>query len=92
MGTKCKVRVRRTTSETHQFLKFIGDVLERVDCPKGWMSPEGTSATLIPRWGRCENGKQQRSAVRASEIEQTTPLPLLLTEQMKKIRIASRRI
>ena len=41
MGAKCRVRVRRTTSETHQFLKLIGDDLERVDCPKGWMSPEG---------------------------------------------------
>jgi uncharacterized protein (UPF0261 family) len=41
METKCRVRVRRTTSETHQFLKFIGDDLERVDCPKDWMSPEG---------------------------------------------------
>ena len=29
------------TSETHNFLKFIGDDLERVVCPKGWMSPEG---------------------------------------------------
>ena len=37
----CRVRVRRTTSKTHQFLKLIGDDLERVDCPKGWMSPEG---------------------------------------------------
>jgi hypothetical protein len=35
------VRVRRTTSEIHQFLKFIGDNLERVVCPKGWMSPVG---------------------------------------------------
>jgi hypothetical protein len=41
MGTKCRVRFRRTTSKTHQFLKLIGDDLERVDCPKGWMSPEG---------------------------------------------------
>ncbi len=41
MGLHCRVRVRRTTSETHQFLKLIGDDLERVDCPKGWMSPEG---------------------------------------------------
>lgn len=40
-GPHCKVRARRTTSESHQFLKFIGDDLERVDCPKGWMSPEG---------------------------------------------------
>ena len=41
MGPHCRVRVRRTTSETHQFLKFSADDLERVDCPKGWMSPEG---------------------------------------------------
>ncbi len=40
-GPHCKVRVGRTTSETHQFLKFIGDDLEHVDCPKDWMSPEG---------------------------------------------------
>lgn len=37
----CRVRVRRTTSETHQFLTFAVDDLERVDCPKGWMSPAG---------------------------------------------------
>ena len=41
MGLHCKLRVRRTTSGIHQFLKFIADDLERVDCPKGWMSPEG---------------------------------------------------
>jgi hypothetical protein len=41
IGSKYRVRVRRTTSETHQFLTFIADDLERVDCPKGWMSPEG---------------------------------------------------
>jgi len=40
-GPHCKVRVRRTTSKTHQFLKLIGDDLERVVCLKGWMSPEG---------------------------------------------------
>jgi hypothetical protein len=41
MGPHRKVRVRRTTSETHRFLKVIADDLEPVDCPKGWMSPEG---------------------------------------------------
>jgi hypothetical protein len=40
-GGMCRVRVRRPTSATHQFLTFAGKVLERVDCPKGWMSPEG---------------------------------------------------
>jgi hypothetical protein len=36
-----RVRVRRTTSATHQFLMFAAEDLKRVDCPKGWMSPEG---------------------------------------------------
>jgi len=38
---KCRVRVRRATSATHQFLMFADRDLERVDCPKGWMSPAG---------------------------------------------------
>jgi hypothetical protein len=41
IGPRCRVRVRRTTSKTHQFLKVLADDLERVDCPKGWMSPAG---------------------------------------------------
>jgi hypothetical protein len=40
-GGKYRVRVRRTTSATHQFLMFAVGDLNRVDCPKGWMSPEG---------------------------------------------------
>ena len=36
-----RVRVRRTTSATHQFLMFAAKDLQPVDCPKGWMSPEG---------------------------------------------------
>jgi hypothetical protein len=41
VGSHCRVRVRRKTSETHQLLKFSADDLERVDCPKGWMSEAG---------------------------------------------------
>jgi hypothetical protein len=40
-GGRYRVRVRRTTSATHQFLMFAAKKLKRVDCPKGWMSPEG---------------------------------------------------
>jgi hypothetical protein len=40
-GGQYRVRVRRTTSATHQFLMFAAKKLKRVDCPKGWMSPEG---------------------------------------------------
>lgn len=38
---KYRVRVRRTTSDTHQFLMFSAADLKRVDCPKGWMSEAG---------------------------------------------------
>lgn len=40
-GGKCRVRVMRKTSHTHQFLWFPMKDLERVVCPKGWMSEEG---------------------------------------------------
>ena len=36
-----KVRVRRKTSNSIQFLNFQKEELTKVDCPKGWMSPEG---------------------------------------------------
>jgi hypothetical protein len=40
-GAKYRVRVRRKTSETHEFLLLTPGELELVDCPKGWMSPAG---------------------------------------------------
>lgn len=45
-GGKYKVRVRRTTSDTHQFLWFPAEELELTDCPKGWMSPSGYNRYL----------------------------------------------
>jgi len=45
-GGKWRVRVRRLTGKTHQFLRFSTDELERVECPKGWMSPEGYNRYL----------------------------------------------
>jgi hypothetical protein len=41
-----RVRVRRTTSATHQFLTFAATELRRIDCPKGWMSPAGYARYL----------------------------------------------
>ena len=67
MGRKCRVRVRRTTSETHQFLKLIGDDLERVDCPKGWMSPEGYVRyldTTLAKMREREAAKKRRQGKR----------------------------
>ncbi len=40
-GSQYKVRVRRKTSDTHQFLQLSAGELVRVECPEGWMSPEG---------------------------------------------------
>ena len=66
-GPHCKVRVRRTTSETHQFLKLIGDDLERVVCPKGWMSPEGYVRyldTTLAKMREREAAKKRRQGKR----------------------------
>jgi hypothetical protein len=41
VGNAYRVRVRRTTSQSHQFLIFAAKDLKRVDCPKGWMSSAG---------------------------------------------------
>ncbi len=38
---KYRVRVRRTTSRTHQFLWLTKAELKPVVCPEGWMSPAG---------------------------------------------------
>jgi hypothetical protein len=38
---RIRVRVRRIKSGTHQFLMFSANQLRVVDCPKGWMSPQG---------------------------------------------------
>ncbi len=46
MDGKYKVRVRRKTSKTHQFLTFGAEDLELIECPKGWMSPEGYNRYL----------------------------------------------
>jgi hypothetical protein len=40
-GSLIRVRVRRRTSDTHQFVMCPAQTLESVTCPKGWMSPDG---------------------------------------------------
>ena len=41
-----RVRVRRITSQTHQFLELHKEDLTKVECPKGWMRPEGYNQYL----------------------------------------------
>ncbi len=43
---KWKIRVRRMTSNTHQFVLFPAAEIQRVECPDGWMSPEGYNRYL----------------------------------------------
>lgn len=45
-GTKLRIRVRRRTSDTHQFLLLAPRELRRVECPIGWMSPPGYRSYL----------------------------------------------
>jgi len=40
-GRLYKIRVRRKTSATHQFLMCEARTLRQVACPAGWMSPAG---------------------------------------------------
>jgi hypothetical protein len=41
VGGKVRVRVRRKTSKTHQFLMVAAGELKKVKCPAGWMSEVG---------------------------------------------------
>jgi hypothetical protein len=41
-----KVRLRRKAGKSHQFMTFARHDLERIDCPNGWMSPEGYNRYL----------------------------------------------
>jgi hypothetical protein len=47
-GRKLRVRVRRRTSATHQFLLLAPSELRGVACPKGWMTPAGYRRYLGP--------------------------------------------
>ena len=40
-GGLMRVRVKRSNSDTHQFLLVERKGLKLVQCPKGWMSPDG---------------------------------------------------
>ncbi|VBB17565.1 hypothetical protein YASMINEVIRUS_27 [Yasminevirus sp. GU-2018] len=41
-----RVRVKRLTSDTHQFLYFKQSELRVIACPKGWMSVNGYNKYL----------------------------------------------
>jgi ribosomal protein L21E len=43
---KIRVRVKRKNSESNQFLYFKPSELKKIECPEGWMSPEGYRSYL----------------------------------------------
>lgn len=45
-GNEWRVRVKRKTSDSHQFLYFRSNQLKIVQCPPGWMSIEGYNRYL----------------------------------------------
>jgi hypothetical protein len=45
-GENFRIRVRRETSTSHQFLKLTKRQLTLVACPKGWMSRDGYNKYL----------------------------------------------
>lgn len=61
---RVRVRVRRMTGKTHRFLVFPRAALKKVDCPKGWMSPEGYNrylrVTLAKMKERLKRKKRER--------------------------------
>lgn len=57
-GDTYRVRVKRKTSNTHQFLKFHKEELTPVPCPKGWMSPQGYNRYLRVTLGKMRQRKE----------------------------------
>jgi hypothetical protein len=41
IGQSFRLRVRRKTSATHQFVIVNATEIMPIPCPKGWMSPDG---------------------------------------------------
>ncbi len=56
-----RVRVRRKTSKSHQFLMFAPEQLEPIACPKGWMSPEGYERYLSETLAKMRARRAARS-------------------------------
>ena len=55
-----RVRARRKTSKSHQFLTFQKEELKLVTCPKGWMSPQGYNRYLKITLEKMEKRKQEK--------------------------------
>jgi hypothetical protein len=61
-GDKALVRVRRKTSQTHQFVRLAVNTLRRIDCPDGWMSPQGYARYLRATLAKMRRRTRTRKA------------------------------
>ena len=57
---KFQIRVPRRTSKTKQFLWFTANELQPVDCPTGWMSPEGYNRYLAETLAKMRARREKR--------------------------------
>jgi hypothetical protein len=64
------VRLRRKTGKSHQLLTFARKDLERVDCPKGWMSPEGYNRYLQATLAKMRERMQGPRSIRKRTSEE----------------------
>ena len=87
-GTEYRIRVRRTTSATHQFLMFAANDLQPVECPKGWMSPEGyvryltaTLAKMQERLAAARKSPAPGSTSRSSRMGSNTIAQVVTTNR-----------
>jgi len=60
VGRMIRVRVRRTTSATHQFMLFRAADLARVRCPAGWMGPAGYARYLRTTLAKMQQRQRHR--------------------------------
>jgi hypothetical protein len=65
-GWAYRVRVKRRTSSTHQFLILKSGQLKAVACPRGWMTPDGYRRYLKPTLAKM----RQRLRARARKKNQ----------------------
>lgn len=61
VGGKVRVRVRRRTSDTHQFILCRPGELRRTECPGGWMSPPGYRRYLRATLAKLRSRRRKRS-------------------------------
>jgi DNA-3-methyladenine glycosylase II len=74
-GNTYRIRLRRVSSQSHQFLTFQATELTPINCPKGWMTPEGYLRYLQATLPTRSSVKDALSRVQAFswQIVQTCP-------------------